>query len=124
MSLPLRILAALTVAVLLVLLLGPSLEVEQQISGLDKVAHFGAFGLLLWAFGVLFPSRSRVLLAICALLAGGGIELVQGMIGRDASWFDFLADALGVALALLVWATWRGFRPRQARQRISATANA
>jgi VanZ family protein len=42
--------------------------------------------------------------------------VVQRYIGRDASWGDLLADALGVAVALLIWAVWRRFRPREAFQ--------
>lgn len=115
MSLPLRVVAILIIVALLALLLGPGTPIEQNVIGLDKVAHFFAFGLVLWAFGVLFPRRSRIQLAVAAVLFGALTEVLQGMVGRDADLFDLLADSLGIATALLVWAAWRGFRPRRAR---------
>lgn len=116
MSLPLRLLAIFIIVGLLVALLGPSTSLEQNIIGLDKVAHFGAFGLVLWAFGVLYPNRSRVQLAIGAVAFGALTEVLQGMFGRDADIFDLAADTLGILAALLVWSWWRGFRPRTARR--------
>jgi len=120
MSLPLRMLATLIIVALLVSLLGPSTSLEQDVVGLDKVAHFAAFGLVLWAFGVLFPRRSRVQLAITAVAFGALTEVLQGMVGRDADILDLLADSLGIGTALLVWAWWRGFRPRTARTPLAA----
>ena len=119
MSRLLYVLAILVLAVLSVLLLGPATSVEQSVDNLDKVAHFFAFGLVLWALGVLFRRRSRVVLAIITVVIGGLVELVQGQIGRDASWYDLLADALGVVTALLVWSGWRRFQPRSARRPVS-----
>jgi len=115
MSLLLRVVATLLLVVLLALLLGPGTVIEQNVIGFDKVAHFFAFGFVLWSFGVLFPRRTRVQLAIAAVLFGALTEILQGMVGRDADVFDLLADSAGIATALLVWAWWRGFRPRAAR---------
>lgn len=112
MSNILRLAALLFVAVLVVLLLGPGTPLEREVVGLDKIAHFGAFGGLLWSFGVLFRRQPRVLLAIYAIAFGTLTEIAQGLLGRDASWLDLLADALGVFVALTVWAWWRGFKPR------------
>lgn len=120
----LRVVAVLFVVILLVLLLGPGTSLEQNIVGIDKVAHFGAFGLLLWSFGVLFRRRRRITLALWALAFGAATEVVQGMVGRDADWFDLLADALGIAAALLVWVCWRRFRPRSARMAQDAEGGA
>ena len=108
----LRLAALLFVAALVVLLLGPGTPLEREIIGLDKLAHFGAFGGLLWSFGVLFRRQPRALLAIYAIGFGALAEVVQGLVGRDASWLDLLADALGVLVALAVWSWWRGFKPR------------
>ncbi|RZJ47503.1 MAG: hypothetical protein EON87_00710 [Brevundimonas sp.] len=117
MSRPLRLLATLLIIGLLVTLLGPSTSLEQNVIGFDKVAHFTAFGGVLWAFGVLFPRRTRVQLAIAAVAFGALTEVLQGMVGRDADLLDLLADTLGIATALLVWSWWRGFLPRTARMR-------
>ena len=112
MSNVLRSVALIFVAALVVLLLGPGTPLEREVVGLDKVAHFGAFGGLLWSFGVLFRRQPRTLLALYAIAFGAVTEVAQGLLGRDASWLDLLADALGVGVALLVWSCWRGFRPR------------
>ena len=130
MSNILRLFAVFFVAVLVALLLGPATPLESNTVGIDKVAHFGAFGGLLWSFGVLFPRQPRVLLALYALAFGAATEITQGVLGRDASWFDLLADGLGVSVALLVWGAWRRFKPRAAiteekkRQALSFGASA
>lgn len=108
----LRLTALAFVVVLVVLLLGPETPLEREVIGLDKVAHFGAFGGLLWSFGVLFRRQPRVLLALYTIAFGALTEVAQGVLGRDASWWDLLADTLGVLVALIVWAWWRGFKPR------------
>lgn len=113
MSNILRFLALLFVAVLVLLLLGPAMPLERDVEGLDKIAHFGAFGGLLWSFGVLFRRQPRILLALYALIFGVMTEIAQGLLGRDASWLDLLADACGILAALLVWAICRGFKPRR-----------
>ena len=95
------------------LLLGPAPALEAQRPGLDKVGHFGVFGLLLWCLGVLFTRVRRMALAIAALLIGIATEVIQGMTGRDAEMLDVLADGLGIMVALIVWAAWRGFAPRR-----------
>lgn len=114
MSVFLRVVAICFLVTLVALLLGPGTPIEREIVGLDKVAHFGAFGLLLWSIGILFRHQPRVYLAAYAIFFGALIELVQGVIGRDASWLDLLADALGVMTALAVWGYWRRFQPRSA----------
>lgn len=115
-----KFLMRLTALVLLVVILGamvgPFQNVEAAANIWDKAAHFVAFGLILWSIGVLFRRLPRTLAALSALALGGAVEVVQGMVGRDASWGDFLADGLGILLALLLWAIWRRFEPRTAFQ--------
>lgn len=112
MSNILRFVALIFVAALVVLLLGPGTTLEREVGYLDKIAHFGAFGGLLWSFGVLLRRQPRVLLALYAIAFGALTEVAQDFLGRDASWLDLLADALGVFVALLVWSCWQGFKPR------------
>jgi VanZ family protein len=116
MRLFLRLAGAVVLVVLLVLLLSPGGTIEADEIIWDKAAHFIAFGLILWSFGVLFRRLPRTWAALLAIILGGAVEVVQGYIGRDPSWGDLLADALGVAVALLIWAAWRRFRPREALQ--------
>lgn len=72
---------------------------------LDKLRHLLAFGTLAWVaaqgFGPLARRRWRIAAALLAY--GVFIELVQsGIPGRQASAADVLADALGIALGLLL----------------------
>jgi VanZ family protein len=83
----------------------PPQEVD-SIFGWDKAEHFTAyFGLAL--MGVLGWSGRRVFLILLGVLAlGGGLEILQAFVGRDAEWGDMLANTLGAitgtALALLL----------------------
>jgi VanZ family protein len=116
MRLFLRLAGAVVLIVLLALLLGPALAAESEGLIWDKAAHFVAFGLMLWSLGVLFRRVPRLWAAVTAVVIGGAVEIIQGFVGRDPSWGDFLADILGVCAALALWAVWRGFRPREAFQ--------
>ncbi len=116
MSRLLRLAAVAILVVSLTLMLGPFGGAEASSGISDKVAHFVVFGLILWSFGVLFPRLPRLWAALAAVALGGAVEVVQGMVGRDADWLDLAADTAGVAVALGLWVVWRGFRPRRARQ--------
>jgi VanZ family protein len=116
MRLFLRLAGALVLVILLGLMLSPGGTIDTGGLIWDKAAHFIAFGLILWSLGVLFRRLPRTWAALLAIAIGAGVEVLQGYIGRDPSWGDFLADILGVATALLIWAVWRGFRPREAFQ--------
>lgn len=63
--------------------------------GLDKVAHFLGFALLI--FPVVVTDTRRWGWAVpLAILLGGLIELVQPTVGRSAEWLDWGADISGV----------------------------
>lgn len=123
-----KFLMRLTAVVLLVVIIGamvgPFQDAEAGTNVWDKAAHFVAFGLILWSIGVLFRRLPRTLAALSALLLGGGVEIIQGMVGRDASWGDVLADGLGILAALLLWAVWRRFQPRTAFQSSNTLSDA
>ena len=112
----LRLTAVAILIVSLTLMIGPFGGAEAASGVWDKGAHFLVFGLILWSFGVLFRRLPRLMAAVLALALGGAVEVVQGLVGRDASWGDLLADGLGIATALLLWAMWRRFQPRTAFQ--------
>ena len=116
MRLLLRLAGAVVMTVLLALMIGPYQNIESASRIWDKAAHFVAFGLILWSLGVLFRRLPRTMAALLAVAIGGAVEVVQHFTGRDPSWGDWLADILGVAAALALWALWRGFRPREAFQ--------
>ncbi|HZW16571.1 MAG TPA: VanZ family protein [Brevundimonas sp.] len=116
MRLILRLAGAVVMTVLLALMVGPYQNIESASRIWDKAAHFVAFGLILWSLGVLFRRLPRTWAALLAVAIGAAVEVVQRFTGRDPSWGDLLADILGVATALCLWALWRGFRPREAFQ--------
>jgi len=82
----------------------------------DKLAHLTIFGLLCLmtlraTHGGLKPLAPGPAAAAFALVVLWGVldEVHQHFVpGRDASARDVMADALGAALAMAVWATWRG----------------
>lgn len=116
MRLFLRLAGALVLVVLVALMLAPGGMIDSENLIWDKASHFIAFGLILWSLGVLFRRLPRTWAALLAIALGAAVEVIQGYVGRDPSWGDLLADALGVSTALLLWVVWRGFRPREALQ--------
>ena len=116
MKLLMRLTAVVLLVVIIGSMIGPFQNVEAAANVWDKALHFIAFGLILWSIGVLFRRLPRTVAALSALVLGGAVEIVQGMVGRDASWGDLLADGLGILTALLLWAVWRRFQPRTAFQ--------
>lgn len=88
----------------------------------DKLLHALAFFALGLLATLAFP-RVRVgilLLGLCAL--GGAIEIIQGTpyVGRETSWFDWLAD-LGGAGAVIAIAGIARARSRQSATPSDAT---
>lgn len=81
----------------------------------DKAEHALAFGgMALWFGGLVRRSRYLVV-GFVMLLFGGGIEIAQGVMrwGRDMDIMDFLADGVGISIALIAlylglgaWACW------------------
>ena len=70
----------------------------------DKAEHFIAyFGLTLLASLGWGLRRSLVFVFAAVVALGGALEILQSLVGRDAEWDDFFANALG-ALAGLVLA--------------------
>lgn len=71
----------------------------------DKAVHFTAYFILASLAVTAFKARRTGLWAMLGLIAlGGALEIVQGMIGRDCSIYDALANALGVlAGGLVAW---------------------
>lgn len=70
----------------------------------DKAGHFLSFFVLTLLLSLALPRMPRGILILVLVLAGGGIEIVQGYVGRDADWKDWIADIAGIACAALpVW---------------------
>jgi VanZ family protein len=81
----------------------------------DKAEHALAFfGMSVWFGGLVRRSR-YALIALAMLLFGGGIEIAQGAmgLGRDADIRDFVADGIGITVAMILlyfglgaWTRW------------------
>lgn len=69
----------------------------------DKAQHaFGFAGIT--ALGLLAYTRHDMRVCLGLLAWGGAIELMQWASGwRYGEWIDWLADAIGVASAWLIW---------------------
>jgi VanZ family protein len=76
----------------------------------DKLVHAALFfaGVLTLARSARALRASHPLAAavLAAIAYGGLLELLQGSTGRDASWGDLGADALGASLAALPLPLW------------------
>jgi VanZ family protein len=62
----------------------------------DKAKHFLVFYVLTALAIIALPSSRFWRISVVLLAFGGAIEILQGLVGRDASWLDLLADACGI----------------------------
>ncbi|MCG7543408.1 VanZ family protein [Pseudoalteromonas sp. MM17-2] len=87
-------------------------SVTQLFPHVDKVAHFGIFFVLAFIMDKAFriPFIVQVILL---LLYGGAIEWMQDMLPyRQASFYDFLADAAGAASYFVIHYLWQKQRAK------------
>ena len=67
----------------------------------DKLDHFIAyFGLSLLSTLAWGLRRSLAWLFLGLVALGGGLEILQSLVGRDGEWGDFIANDLGILLGL------------------------
>ena len=95
---------AVVVLVSLAVLFAPGRDVPPSPHGVDKLVHGGLF--LALALTGSWAGMRRTPLAVLLLLYAGASELIQTIpaLQRDGSIADWLADAVGVLLGLLLWA--------------------
>ena len=69
----------------------------------DKLGHLGAYGVLMFWFCMLYPSRrARVVFGAGFVAMGVGLEVIQGMSGfRSYDLADMAANGAGVVLGWL-----------------------
>lgn len=74
----------------------------------DKLQHFAAYALLAALITVTLEARKWWLWGLLGLVIYGGLlEILQGLVGRDMSFLDEVANTLGViAGGSLGWAFW------------------
>jgi VanZ family protein len=85
----------------------PRVPLPQDISNSDKIAHFGAFGLLavlLWRF---FATRAltnaSVWIAAAVLVPYAALdEYTQQFVGRHSDIADWIADVAGIVVVLAI----------------------
>jgi VanZ family protein len=83
-------------------------------SGNDKVVHFTAFAILATLLATTWQltaghltARHLVVVWIVLVVYAALDELTQIPVGRDCSFWDWTADALGAAVALVLFARLR-----------------
>lgn len=69
----------------------------------DKAMHLGVYGVLAFCVNFAWPRFHKIITWFSCILYGGLLELAQGTltIGRTASFWDFVANATGAAMALI-----------------------
>jgi VanZ family protein len=99
---------AAAVAILLYLCLAPGKDLPKEPIW-DKAEHAIAWFVLAGVGLGFWPSRATRV-ASFALALGALVEVLQWAMpfGRDGDWRDWVADLVGVAAALAVWALARG----------------
>lgn len=106
-------------AILLGVLLGsliPPDELHRAVPDInDKIMHCGAYFLMGMWFAGSMDTRKYGWLALSLIMLGGLIEFLQYFMGfgRDADWRDFVANSIGVIVALSIaraglgnWMAW------------------
>lgn len=115
-----RILWAATLVVVVTGSLLPNAGPPDAGVGLDKLLHFGLYGLLTFIPLLLFESRkTALLLAMAVSPLGSLLELAQTQVdGRTFSAGDLLANNVGVVVGLLLGILFR--LKRHYRAQVSA----
>ena len=101
----------LTVAILTLMPTPP--QVKLPLLSWDKAQHSIAYAALMWTFLQAWEGSHVRRWAILLLVAGVGLEILQGLMGvRFMEYSDMLANSLGVLLGYAAWRTplGRGFR--------------
>ena len=82
-------------------------ESAPTIPHLDKILHAGAYGLLSLVLARAMGSGlSWWWAAVVASGYGGLMEFIQHFVGRNPSFLDELANAVGAVAAAWVWKAW------------------
>ena len=71
------------------------------VSGSDKVYHLISFAILTLPIAIIRPRAIWIILSL-SIAYGGAIELLQPLVNRNCEMADFLADAVGAILGVLV----------------------
>ncbi|NCN85536.1 MAG: VanZ family protein [Sphingomonadales bacterium] len=97
-----RILFWLLLGTILVISLMPATDAPTVFAD-DKLNHILAFFTLSLMARLLWTRTHAAILFVLLMALGGGIELLQLSMGfgRDADWWDFVADIVAILLGML-----------------------
>jgi VanZ family protein len=80
----------------------------------DKLVHAAAFAVLAWLLAMAWQNSAGRLNGrhlqfawLAVVLYGAADELTQLLVGRSATMGDWLADAVGAALGLVIFSVWQ-----------------
>jgi VanZ family protein len=109
------------IAITILSLLPPRTNLEIPTN--DKIGHFMAYATFSLNICLLFTRVSKQLLLLLLGVIGYGIllEFLQGFVGRSTSFYDFLANTIGVSIGFvlylfLAWQRWR-YSPQMLKRR-------
>lgn len=68
----------------------------------DKLVHAALFACVSICLAILLPRLTAPVLLLTTIAIGALTEGLQGLVGRDPSWGDLLANAVGASLVLVV----------------------
>ena len=76
-------------------------ETLPNVSGSDKLYHLISFAILTLPIAIIRPHALWIILGL-SIAYGGAIEIIQPLVNRNCEMADFLADAVGAILGVLV----------------------
>lgn len=85
----------------------------QVVPGWDKLQHMMSFGTLMLLAAIAYPRARLSGLTATLMGLGAAIELIQPVVGRSDDIRDWLADAAGILVALLLVVTARALFGRE-----------
>lgn len=99
-----KVSAIISCVILLYLTLTPSVGIVINVSHIDKLYHFIAFAGVTFLLMSAFVQINRWMIGFLMLALGLLIEIIQYQIpGRDFSGLDWLADAVGTFVVLMIF---------------------
>ena len=69
--------------------------------GVDKIYHVVAYFCLAFPLPISRP-RLTIWVALGIIVYGGSIELIQYLFNREPSWWDFIANGIGVIVGAAI----------------------
>ena len=86
-----------------------------MVPGSDKTHHAITFGVLMLLAAAAYPRQRLGALAVSLSGFGAAIELIQPWFGRSDDIRDWVADTIGIGVAVLLVLAFRAFRKRPTR---------